>query len=323
MTTPGDYSVVLRHRFARNDGLLALENLTIWSLMTTNFEGSLRMQNLLFRIITALVLLPIVIVAVLSGGIFLKFLLGVVSLLCTFEIAGMVLAKSKKALWIAFLSWAALFLPVVFSSTLYESSAAMFVAFFIINLIFLFKHSINASTFEKFSTIFYFSFYIIMGINCLFWLQNDPILGRSNGLGFIFLACIATWGNDTCAYFGGRLFGKHTLMKSVSAKKTWEGFIFGSLGSIALIFAIKAIFNHYGIGIFGELRASDILWVALPAIALAPLGDLIESRFKRIYQIKDSSNILPGHGGILDRIDGLILVLPWTALYAFIIRPLC
>lgn len=162
-----------------------------------------------------------------------------------------------------------------------------------------------------------------MGINCLFWLQNDPILGRSNGLGFIFLACIATWGNDTCAYFGGRLFGKHTLMKSVSAKKTWEGFIFGSLGSIALIFAIKAIFNHYGIGIFGELRASDILWVALPAIALAPLGDLIESRFKRIYQIKDSSNILPGHGGILDRIDGLILVLPWTALYAFIIRPLC
>lgn len=281
------------------------------------------MQNLFLRIITALVLLPVVIMAFLIGGIYLKFLLGLASLLCAFEIAGMVLPSSKLALGVAFISWAGLFLPAIVSTNILEGSAGLFGTFLVINLIFLFDQSIDASRFEKFSAIFYFSFYVILGINCLFWLQIDSSgLTRLDGLGFIFLACIATWGNDTCAYFGGRLFGKHALMKTVSAKKTWEGFISGSLGSIALIFIIKAIFKNFEIGIFGDLSTKDLLWVALPAIVLAPLGDLIESRFKRIYQIKDSSNILPGHGGILDRIDGLILVLPWTALYAFIIRPL-
>lgn len=282
------------------------------------------MKNLLFRIITAVILLPLVIAVFLTGGIFMKFLLGVASLICAFEIAGMVLYKSKLALLVAFIAWAGFFLPAIFMANIYQNAAAIFAAFLLINMIFLFNQKIDASLFEKLCTIFYFSFYVIIGINCLFWLQNNPpILDKADGIGFIFMTCIATWGNDTCAYFGGRLFGKRPLFKAVSAKKTWEGFFFGSIGAVALIFLIGHLCEKFGLNIFGNLDTKDILWIGIPAILLAPLGDLIESRFKRIYQAKDSSNILPGHGGLLDRIDGLILVLPWTALYAFIIRPLC
>ena len=273
---------------------------------------------------TAVILLPLVIAVFLTGDMYLKFLLGVASLICAFEIAGMVLPKSKLGLLVAFVSWAGLFLPALFMANIYQNAAAIFGVFLFINLIFLFNQKINASVFEKLTTIFYFSFYVIMGINCLFWLQdNPPALEKADGLGFIFMTCIATWGNDTCAYFGGRLFGKRPLFKVVSAKKTWEGFVFGSIGSLALIFLIDQLCAMFGLNIFGNLDTTDILWIGIPALLLAPLGDLIESRFKRIYQAKDSSNILPGHGGLLDRIDGLILVLPWTALYAFIIRPLC
>src|SRR5690606_12625258 len=114
--------------------------------------------------------------------------------------------------------------------------------------IFLFNQKIDTSLFEKLTTIFYFSFYIIMGINCLFWLQNSPpMLDKADGIGFVFMTCIATWGNDTCAYFGGRLFGKRPLFKAVSAKKTWEGFIFGGVGSIALIFLIGWLCTTFGL----------------------------------------------------------------------------
>ncbi|MCA9506969.1 MAG: phosphatidate cytidylyltransferase [Myxococcales bacterium] len=282
------------------------------------------MKNLLVRIITAVILLPLVVAVFLAGGIFLKFLLLLASLICVFEISTMVLPNSKIGLFTAFMAWFSLSLPSLCEASIHQNTAAAFLGFLCINGLFLFVAEIEKSIFEKMSTIFYFSSYVVLGLNCLFWLQNDSVsLNKSEGLAFILLTCIATWGNDTCAYFGGRIFGKRPLFKSVSAKKTWEGFFFGAIGSLLLIFLIKKLTSLYNTPIFAQLDNADLLWVGIPAIIFAPLGDLIESKFKRIYQAKDSSNILPGHGGLLDRIDALILVLPWTALYAFIIRPLC
>ena len=273
------------------------------------------MSNLLLRVITALLLLPVVIYAFWSGGLFLLALLGLVSLFCSIEIAGIIRPKNNFYLCLALIFWAGLFSPLVITTSAPHALALMSVVLLISNSVILFKQNLDQQGLEKLATIFYFIFYIIIGMGCLYWLSAAH-------MSLVFLACIATWANDSCAYFGGRAFGKHPLFKSVSAKKTWEGFIAGAVGSLLIIMALKFFIAPQALHPFYGLKLGDFLWVALPALILAPLGDLIESRLKRIYNIKDSSNILPGHGGLLDRIDALLLVIPWTALYAFFIRPL-
>lgn len=273
------------------------------------------MSNLLLRIMTSILLLPVVIYAFWTQGPFLVALLALVSLFCSIEISGMVKPKNNFFLFMAILFWAGLFGPLVFTTSLINSLACISVVLLISNSIILFNSKINQQYLEKLTTIFYFIFYVIIGISCLYWLAHEY-------LSLVFLAFVATWGNDTCAYFGGRAFGKRPLFKRVSAKKTWEGFISGSLGSLLIIFALYYFIPRGAFHPFWGLTITDLLWVTLPAIILAPLGDLIESRLKRIYDTKDASNILPGHGGLLDRIDALLLVIPWTAVYAFFIRVL-
>lgn len=118
------------------------------------------------------------------------------------------------------------------------------------------------------------------------------------------------WGNDVFAYFGGKNFGKHLLAPTVSPSKTWEGFYFGFLGSASGLFLTWLILPF-------DLPFS--WWVLAPATVavsiFAPLGDLAESKLKRAANVKDASDILPGHGGFFDRFDGVILGTPAFYLY--------
>ena len=117
-------------------------------------------------------------------------------------------------------------------------------------------------------------------------------------LGIIFLI----WSNDTFAYLGGSLFGKNKMIERISPGKTWEGTIFGVLITFVMSFLFKNFFeNEFG-----------LLWLFFGFFVpvLATIGDLIESMLKRQAQIKDSGNIMPGHGGVLDRFDSLIFVAP-------------
>lgn len=273
------------------------------------------MSNLLLRIITSIILLPIVIYAFWVGGIFLLALLALVSLFCSLEIANIIGSQDIFYKAMALIFCAGLFVAMLLSSHNIQAASLLFLVFLISNIIILFSPKINREKLEKLTAIFYFILYVIIAMSCLFWLSLHNI-------SLIFLACAATWGNDSCAYFGGRLFGRHPLFKSVSAKKTWEGFVAGALGSLLIIYLLNYIIPKSAWHPFYDLTLSDFLWIALPTIILAPLGDLIESKLKRIYDTKDASNILPGHGGLLDRIDALLLVIPWTASYAFFIRPL-
>lgn len=118
---------------------------------------------------------------------------------------------------------------------------------------------------------------------------------------------ILLWTNETGAYLTGKFFGKHKMMPVISPKKTWEGLIGGI--AFTLLFAW---FLHMGWPFF-ELRH----WLAVAAIVavLSTLGDLLESALKRARGVKDAGNILPGHGGILDRFDGLLLVAPGVWAY--------
>ncbi len=126
---------------------------------------------------------------------------------------------------------------------------------------------------------------------------------RNNGLIYILFALLIVWVTDTGAYIFGRLFGKNKLWPEISPNKTIEGFVGGILSStiIAIIFSI----NY------------DMPLSILPLILLTwlfsmfgQLGDLVESALKRHFDVKDSGNLLPGHGGILDRFDSFIFVLP-------------
>ncbi len=128
------------------------------------------------------------------------------------------------------------------------------------------------------------------------------IEGRPGWRSWLLMVLAATWATDTFAYFGGRAFGKRKLLERVSPNKTVEGFLSGFLGSIVLCL------------LFGFLTDSLSLQACLGAGfvigLLGPMGDLIESRLKRDAALKDSGAIIPGHGGILDRFDSWILVMP-------------
>lgn len=115
------------------------------------------------------------------------------------------------------------------------------------------------------------------------------------------------WASDTGAYFAGTYFGKRKLFRRISPKKTWEGFGGGAL--LALAFAL-------GMASFtGSLSVTQWYIVAAIIIVAGTFGDLVESMLKRSIEIKDSGNVLPGHGGFLDRFDALLIAAPFLAVY--------
>lgn len=127
------------------------------------------------------------------------------------------------------------------------------------------------------------------------------------------------WINDTGAFLIGCSIGRHKLFERISPKKTWEGFIGGLLFSVGS----SALFYYFGNDFFGmeKVAANLGIWLGLGGIVaiFGTWGDLIESMIKRNLNIKDSGNLIPGHGGILDRIDSLLLVLPAVFIYIIII----
>ena len=124
---------------------------------------------------------------------------------------------------------------------------------------------------------------------------------------------ILIWASDSWAYVSGRIFGKRKLFERLSPNKTWEGF----WGSVILTSATGYLLSIYGFGL------NNTEWVVLGAITviIATAGDLFQSMLKRASGIKDSGNILPGHGGILDRFDSILFCLPAYYIYFYYLSP--
>ena len=118
---------------------------------------------------------------------------------------------------------------------------------------------------------------------------------------------IVIWGNDTFAYLSGMAFGKHKLLERVSPKKTWEGTFGGALFSFIAVIVLSLFFK--------ELNAFEWIGFALTIIIFGTFGDLFESLIKRTLGLKDSGNIMPGHGGILDRFDSILMAAPFAYIY--------
>lgn len=129
------------------------------------------------------------------------------------------------------------------------------------------------------------------------------------GFGLLLVLLFIVWGNDTFAYIGGKSFGHHLMAPYISPKKTWEGFASGFVGA--------------GVGLYLAVTLASVcaltllnLWPLILLISLfGPVGDLAASKLKRSAGVKDSSTILPGHGGFLDRFDSLLIAGPVMYLY--------
>jgi len=136
---------------------------------------------------------------------------------------------------------------------------------------------------------------------------TDYVTNFNVGGYWLFSACLIVWGADSGAYFSGRAFGKNKLSPNVSPGKTWEG-VYGGL--------VTALLLLWGALVYFELSTMSIavLLIALVTGVVSVFGDLFESMLKRNAGIKDSGKILPGHGGVMDRIDGLAAAIPVFAL---------
>ena len=130
---------------------------------------------------------------------------------------------------------------------------------------------------------------------------------------FVFL-----WMNDTGAYLCGSLLGRHKLFPRVSPGKSWEGSVGGGLLVVGIAMLIWWLLNRYSVG---QANLNMLHWVGLglTVVIFGTWGDLVESLFKRTLGIKDSGNILPGHGGMLDRFDSSLLAIPAAVVYLFTI----
>ena len=127
---------------------------------------------------------------------------------------------------------------------------------------------------------------------------------------------LLVWTSDVMAYLVGSRFGKRLLFPRISPKKTWEGTIGGVFCAMAVGLGLGFVFPLVG---FGELEALDWLLLGLVCAVFGTLGDLVESMLKRSLNIKDSGDVLPGHGGWLDRFDALVFTLPFAVAYLFLL----
>jgi len=158
----------------------------------------------------------------------------------------------------------------------------------------------------------------ILGVIILSLAWTAMLVAREHGLNFLLSIFCLVWVADSAAYLGGRLLGRHKLAVTISPGKTWEGAFSGALAVSGLALAWTAHMDGApwadGPSVFGVLQKNVGPWGMCACVwvltALAVVGDLFESLLKRSQGVKDSSGLLPGHGGVLDRIDALIPVFP-------------
>ena len=148
----------------------------------------------------------------------------------------------------------------------------------------------------------YFEVLLYIGLPLLL-MTKLFIQDRVTGHSIIFLIILLIWLNDTFAYLVGSIAGKHKLMPSVSPGKTVEGFIGGGIFTFLGAWILSYYYKEFSLSFL--LAGAAVIWIT------GTLGDLIESKIKRSYGLKDSGNIMPGHGGFLDRFDSFIFASVW------------
>ncbi len=261
-------------------------------------------QNTGVRVLVSVLAIPLILAVCYFGGYYFLGVFLAIALLAFYELIQLTKKKDAHPLVITgMLSVTALILNGYFRFIPNELLIMGIVMAVLINELYLIRGSSIQNIGVTFIGIFYigFSFYALVGIREFF---TEYYRG-----GFIIMTILAgIWLCDSAAFFGGLTFGKHRLYERVSPKKSWEGAVFGFVFSVAGVAAAQIYFLDF-------ITFTDALIIGIIIGTIGQMGDLAESLLKRDAGVKDSSNLIPGHGGVFDRFDSLIAVAPVIFIY--------
>lgn len=276
------------------------------------------MKDLGKRSLVALIGIPLMLIMIYIGGIYFEITLVIISSISLWEFYRMV--ENKGA--IPQKVWGILFNIIFWVLLYFSTNTNISGKYSIISVLILLVGSLTIQLFTKnqnsimniattwggliYVNIFFGSLYLIREFNAYF----DGTLNFKPEL-LVFSFILAIWICDTAAYMIGSRFGKNKLLPAVSPKKTWEGAIAGFVGALLTMVIFNLITNNF------DLIHSIIIGIIVGAFG--QIGDLAESQLKRDANVKDSSSILPGHGGFLDRFDSIMFVSPLILIYLLIL----
>lgn len=287
----------------------------------------MRVSNLAARVLFAVVAIPVVAVVVYVGGVALAVLLALAAGLAAWEFYRLAAAAGARPLMAMGTGLAAL-VPLaeegyrrgVFHPPVFGLGAAILLILFALAI---FARGVTGRPVEAVATTVFGVLYAggMLGFAIALRYQ-DYAVGAAAGTALVGLPLALTWGSDTAAYFVGRSVGRRKLLPAVSPGKTVEG----AVGGLVAAVAIGAAYVHWILVPIAQLTVGPGALVVLSLVvsAAGQLGDLAESLIKREAGVKDSSHLIPGHGGVLDRLDALLFTLPVTYLaltFPHVLRP--
>ena len=275
------------------------------------------MKGLLKRLATAIFFVLVMLGGLYTGRYSFVLLFGIITALCLWEFYRLVLSRRNRTDLGRLFIGLALGLTPSAATTIVQLQLVQEVEGFIILpallfFPFVFLAFIYARSPQPFTNIAYLVLgvvYIGIPFALLDLIAFDGDYFYANT---VFGLLLLTWTNDTAAYVVGSQFGKHPLFPRISPKKTWEGSVGGWLITL-LVAWLLSLFIH-------DLSALQWLGLGLIVAVFGSFGDLVESMLKRSIAIKDSGHLLPGHGGMLDRFDAFIFLLPYATAYLLWIR---
>ncbi|HEX3074115.1 MAG TPA: phosphatidate cytidylyltransferase [Ignavibacteriales bacterium] len=265
-------------------------------------------NNTLARILVSIVAIPLIIAVCYFGGLYFAAFVFLIGMLSLYEIAGLAEKKSSfvnKGL--AYFSAAFLIANAYYYYV--DMSVALISLFVTLLVLELFRNKESAilNIGGTLLGIFYIGLFSSSIIMLREFYQDDYRQG-----GFLIIAIlISIWVCDSAAFFLGVRFGKHKLFPRVSPKKSWEGAVAGFVFAVLTIILLKYFALDF-------LTWTDAVMIGLIIGVIGQLGDLTESLLKRDAQIKDSSNLIPGHGGIFDRFDSFYMSAPVIYVYLYL-----
>ena len=249
------------------------------------------------RLAAAAVGLAVLLPAVVWGGVVaVDIIVPIAALICLWEYAGMAFPDDRPAaMGFLVLGWLGVYLPPVYLGTGVEPVLLVVLAA-LVYVTFRPGETLDRAADQTAR--------LVLGAVWIGFLVVLPLMRRADhGLAWIFLVLAVSWLGDTGGFFAGKYLGRHPMYPKVSPKKTWEG----AFGGITL--ATGGVFVVRAVGL-PELSVVDCLILG-PGLCVAGIvGDLSESMLKRSFGVKDSGAIMPGHGGLLDRIDSVLFVAP-------------
>jgi phosphatidate cytidylyltransferase len=262
----------------------------------------------LTRVISALVALPVVLFLLHQGGWWFGGLLLFAGGVCLYEFMTMTQPGDRGAAVALTGVGLAMMLAILTGVAASPAAPALMAVLTLFVLVFFLFRTGDMGTVASRAS---------MALTGILW--AGALLGVTGALrslpqgeGWLYLALVLAWGSDTGGYFAGRFLGKHKLYEKVSPKKTWEGSVGGVIAATGLAFAFREVVGP-------DVDTVHLLIMAPLGAALGQIGDLAESMLKRSVGVKDSGSIMPGHGGLFDRVDALIFVGPTLFAYATLV----